>query len=347
MKRPSSALRIAGAVAALLAGVACQNQNGPRLPPPSGEGAPPAPQIPKLEALAPVQSTAAHSGERAGTGSLQPVDQAALGPKETGVITAIAVDEGERVEKGQVLFRLDAATAHLAVVQAKAALSSAQVQLGTAQLDYGRTESLRERGSIPQDAFDQAKARFDATQSAVAQAEAALGLAQRRLSNMVVSSPIDGIVTEKRMNVGETATLMPPSIVLVVHNIDKLELRARLPETALRSVRAQSELEVSFPALEETRRVRVTRIAPTVDPRTRTIEIVAEIDNADHRLKAGMLVEVAFGKADDAAQARVAEQGVAAAVAAETAATDPSTRTRTRKRAGRDTAASAAADGAR
>ena len=55
-------------------------------------------------------------------------------------------------------------------------------------------------------------------------------------------SPIDGVVTEKRMSVGETATMMPPSIVLVVQDIDRLELRARLPETALRTVREKSEL---------------------------------------------------------------------------------------------------------
>jgi cobalt-zinc-cadmium efflux system membrane fusion protein len=111
---------------------------------------------------------------------------------------------------------------------------------------------------------------------------------------MVVYSPIDGVVTERRMNVGETATLMPPSVVLVVQDIERLQLRARLPETALRTLSEQSELLVTFPALEQSRRVRVKRIAPTVDARTRTIEIVAELDNRDRKLKAGMLAEVAY-----------------------------------------------------
>ena len=94
-------------------------------------------------------------------------------------------------------------------------------------------------------------------------------------------------------------------VVLVVQDIDRLELRARVPETALRTVHEQSELQVTFPALDETRTVRVKRIAPTVDPRTRTIEIVAEVENGDHRLKAGMLAEVAYGT--PTASAEVAE----------------------------------------
>jgi RND family efflux transporter MFP subunit len=296
--------------AAALAGCQAQKQNS--LPPPTGENAPPPPKIPALSELGkqPQGQPARGGAERAGTGSLQPVDKAELGPKETGVLTAIAVEEGDRVKKGQLLFRLDAAQAQLAVAQAKAAQSAARVQLDSARLDFERTQALRARGSVPEDALDQARARLDAAASAFEQAGAAFALAQRRFGDMVVYSPIDGIVTEKRMNVGETATMMPPSIVLVVQNIDRLELRARLPETALKHVREQSELTVSFPAIEQSRRVKIARIAPTVDARTRTIEIVAEVDNRDHRLKAGMLVEVTYGAGEaDAAGQEVQAQG--------------------------------------
>jgi RND family efflux transporter MFP subunit len=292
--------------AAALAG--CQSQKQNSLPPASGEKAPPPPKIPVLSELAKqTPGQPARGAERAGTGSLQPVHEAELGPKQTGVLTAIAVEEGDRVKKGQLLFRLDAAQAQLAVVQARAAHSAARVQFGSAKLDFERTQALRARGSVPEDALDQARARLDAARSALEQAEAAEGLAQRHATDMVVHSPIDGIVTEKRMNVGETATMMPPSIVLVVQNIDQLELRARLPETALKHVREQSELTVSFPAIEQTRRVKVARIAPTVDARTRTIEIVAEVDNRDHRLKAGMLVEVTYGAGQGEAEPAQAE----------------------------------------
>jgi RND family efflux transporter MFP subunit len=275
--------------------LACQNKQGPALPAATGEKAPPAPAIPSLAELERAEPDAPLAqGAPTGTGTLRPRNVAALGPKETGLLTAIHVEEGDAVKKGTVLFRLDSAQAVLAVEQARAAVATVQVQLDAAQLDYDRTKALRERGSVPPDALDQAKSRLDAAKSSLQQAQAALGMAQRHSSNMVLTAPFDGVVTEKRMNVGETATLMPPSVVLVLQDIDSLELRARLPEAALKTVREGSEITVRFPSIDESRKVKVKRIAPTIDSRTRTIEVVADVDNRDHRLLSGMLVEVVY-----------------------------------------------------
>ncbi len=281
----------------------CEKKDLPELPPATGDKAPAPPKIPTLEELGKASGESDSSGgARAGTGSLQALNFAALGPKETGILSAILVKEGDRVRKGQTLFRLDDVPASLALEQARTALKTAQVQQSSAKLDLERTQALRERGSVPQDALDQAKSRADAADSMVAQAQAAINIGQRQLSNTVVTSPIDGVVAEKKMNVGEIATMMPPSVVLVVQDIDTLELRARLPETSLKTVREGAQIQVKFPATGESRSVTIARIAPTVDPRTRTIEIVARIDNKDHRLKAGMLAEVAYAEASAAAQ---------------------------------------------
>jgi RND family efflux transporter MFP subunit len=279
--------------------LACQAKEGPALPAATGAGAPPAPAVPTLsEVAAKAAQPATAIGGPAGTGSLRPQHEAALGPKETGAITTIAVEEGDRVKKGQVLFRIDAAQADLAVDQAKAALASAEVQKSAAQLEFDRTKALRERGSVSPDVYDQVKSRLDAAVSAVAQGNAALAMAQRHATNMVVAAPFDGVITEKRMNVGEIATMMPPSVVLVLQDIDALELRARLPESALRSVHEGSEIDVRFPSIDVSRRVKVKRISPTVDPRNRTIEIVADVDNKDHHLLGGMLAEVEYAQED-------------------------------------------------
>jgi RND family efflux transporter MFP subunit len=286
--RPVAALCLIGGLT--LAG--CQEKQGPSLPPSEGPGAPPPAVLVTPAAATPADQ--ATQNDRASTGTLRARQVAALGPKETGVITALTVDEGDRVKKGQLLFRLDSVQVALAVDQAKAAVASANVQASAAQTEFDRIKALRERGSVTPDVFDQAKARLDGANSMVVQANAAVDMASHRLTNMVVTSPIDGIVTEKRMNLGETATLMPPSIVLVIQDIDLLELRARLPEAALKAVREGSVINVRFPSLGDSRQVSVKRIAPTVDPRTRTIEIIADVDNHDHRLLAGMLVEVAY-----------------------------------------------------
>jgi RND family efflux transporter MFP subunit len=310
--RPTAVLALVAALAA------CQTKHGPSLPPSEGPGAPPAPIL-VTPAPAAVSEQAAPT-DRASTGTLRSRAVAALGPKETGVITSLNVDEGDRVKKGQVLFRLDSVQVGLAVDQANAALASAKVGASAAQTEYDRIKTLRERGSVTPDVYDQVKSHLDSANSMVVQAQTGVQLASHRLNNMVVSSPIDGIVTEKRMNLGETATLMPPSIVLVIQDIDLLELRARLPEMALKTVHEGSKLGVRFPAIGDSRQVNVKRIAPTVDSRTRTIEIIADVDNRDHRLLAGMMAEVSY----DEAVASTAEPG------ATTNAVQPRKREKTR-----------------
>jgi len=169
----------------------------PELPPKTGKGARAPPELPKLESLKGANTDEGVASSRTSTGSLHPLHEAALGPKETGVIQMLELDEGDVVKKGQVLFRLDAAQFELAVAQAKAALAGAKVQLASAKLDYDRTKALKDRGSIAQDPLDQSKARLDSAEVGVEQAQAALGLAQKRLANMVVTSPIDGVVADR------------------------------------------------------------------------------------------------------------------------------------------------------
>jgi len=233
-----------------------------------------------------------------GTGTLKPRKEAKLGPKATGNLTSIKVDEGDTVKKGEVLFTLDSSQAYIGVQQAKAGVQAANVGLNAAELDYKRTKALFDRGSIAPATFDQVKARYDGAKAQLEQAKAALNMAQRYASDTVTRSPISGVVTAKLKSVGETATMMPPTIVLIVQDIDVLELHARMPERALSYVKAGDTIHVHIPSLDTNRDVKVKRVNPSVDPRSRTIEVVADLDNEDHKLKPGMLVEVRYDVAE-------------------------------------------------
>lgn len=119
-------------------------------------------------------------------------------------------------------------------------------------------------------------------------------MAQRSSADSVVTSPIRGVVTDKRKNVGETVTMMPPTVVLVVQDVSVLELRVRLPERSLAALAAGSLMVMQVPALGVQRKVQVKRINPSVDIATRTVEVFADVDNADGQFRAGMLAEVAL-----------------------------------------------------
>lgn len=270
----------------------CETSQASSLPPPTGPGAAPLPSVTsRVAALA-----SAAPAERAlfVTGTARARQEAKLGPLSSGVIQGMMVEEGDRVKKGQVLFRLRSSAQDLGVRQAEAALATAEVAKSSAQTELQRTQALSDSGSIAPAVLDQIQARYDAAVAQAVQAQAAINSARQASADTTVTAPFDGIIASRRANVGETVTMMPPTVVLVVQDIDALEVRAHLPESALATVHQGSPVQVRFPAVNVTREVSVTRVNPSVDPMTRTIEVIAEVPNPDHALKAGMLVECDF-----------------------------------------------------
>jgi RND family efflux transporter MFP subunit len=258
----------------------------------------PAPEVPSVGSLmsaAPGAGGAPGARALSATGTLYARAEASLGPNASGTLSHIAVREGDKVKKGQLLFRLESAQANLAVQQARASLESARVNLRAVELEFNRTKELYDRGSVPQASFEQVQARYDLAKSSLAQSEVQLALLQKTAADAVVRSPIDGVVTSKLKNVGEAVSMVPPTIVLVVQDVNHLELRARLPEHALGSIKPGSKLLAVFPALGVRREVLVSRINPAVDVATRTVEVIADVDNADGSLRPGMLADVTLG----------------------------------------------------
>lgn len=278
-------------------GLACQGgADRSPLPAASGQGVPP-PTVPRLDALVSESEATRARDAYTGTGTLYAQKEAELGPKQTGVLAAISVNEGDRVKQGQLLFRLEAASASLQVAQAKAALAAAEVAKSSAAVELGRTEALHKRGSVAPALLDRAKSAHDQASAEVERAKVLVNLSRTVAGDLGVRSPIDGVVTKKFKNVGETVTLMPPTVVVIVQDLGHLELRAELPESALKLLGSDTELEMFVPALGITRRVPIKRVGSTVNPRTRTVEVIADVDNEDGTLKPGLLAQVTLGRA--------------------------------------------------
>jgi RND family efflux transporter MFP subunit len=287
---------------ALLAGC---GRRGDKLPPATGEGAPPMPALPNL--ARPTEATSVTATEGRTTGTTFPRAEAQLGPNSSGLIAKINVDEGARVRKGMVLFRLDDRDAALRLEQARAAREAARVNLRAIQTEYDRTKPMFDEKAVNRMQWDQLVARLDGAKVAVQQADVAVSMAEKAVADATVRSPIDGVITSKLKNEGEMATTMPPTVVLVVQDQSVLELRLRLPEHALGQVKIGDVVTARFDALGTTRQARVTRINQAVDARTRTVEVVAEIPNPDRSLKSGLLAAVQLneeGGRDGGAAAR-------------------------------------------
>jgi len=279
----------------LLAGACNQRSDGKaHMPPAAGSGAAPLPELSLPRSGAANNPGASTPTEGHATGTLYPRAEAQLAPNASGVISKITVEEGDRVKKGQVIVQLDARDASLRVQQARAALDAAQVALRGVEVEYNRTKSLLEKNAIAPAVWDQVQTRYEAAKVGVQQAQVAVSMAVKMSTDTTLRSPIDGVVTAKHKSVGEMVTMMPPTIVVVIQDQSSLELRFRVPERELPSLDVGKEVQARIGALDIRRTAKIQRVNPTIDARTRTLEVVAMIDNTDRALRPGVLVEIDY-----------------------------------------------------
>jgi membrane fusion protein (multidrug efflux system) len=217
--------------------------------------------------------------------------QSELAAKFPGRVGKVFVDEGARVRRGQPLLELETDYLKIELDRAQAAVARTQAAEDEARRDYERKEGLVAKGSVSQAVYDRTKATLDQAIAGRAEAEAAASLAMQRLEDAVLVSPIDGIVSERRTDVGER--LGDSSVAFVLMQISPLKIRFRLPERYLARVqRGQIVRARVEPYPGEVFEGKVTVVVRAVDRETRTFAVEAEIENRDERLRPGLFARV-------------------------------------------------------
>jgi RND family efflux transporter MFP subunit len=277
-----------------------EQEQGPELelePEPAAKPALPSDVQEGLEAVRKAGETHSFEGESssvsvlAETGELVSPIRSELSPKLPGRVGKIFVDSGARVKAGQPLLSLETDYLELEVTRAEAALESARAAVEEARGDFARKEELLEKESVSQALYDRTKAMLVRAQAAQAQAEAALALAKQRLADAVLVSPIDGIVADRRVDVGER--LGEAGVAFVVVQVSPLKLRFRLPERYLAEVAVGQLVRARVePYPDDVFEGRVTVVVRAIEPSTRSFVVEAEIPNRDERLKPGLFARV-------------------------------------------------------
>lgn len=246
---------------------------------------------PRLEIEAPPKEAAARAYESRLLGTLAAKETVRVAAAATGTLAEVKYHVGDTVKKGDVLFRLSGTSTKLSLSRAKKALEIAEQQLKTAERELKRQQTLREKGATTSAALDQAESNFDAAQLQVENATLNVSLSRSGVVDLVTRSPVDAIVTARLKEPGETVTMAPATVVLELQNRKTLEARFDVPEVELSDYPVGAALQAYVPALRETRDIEVVRSGVEVDPATRTIEIICEIDNTQMDLKPGMSFE--------------------------------------------------------
>jgi membrane fusion protein (multidrug efflux system) len=228
------------------------------------------------------------------TGQLTAKADATIAAQVVGQITEVVVDEGQAVESGAVLLVIDPERRELEVANASAQLAEARAELAVAKRSYQRTKRLS-KGNVASEArLDEDRTRESLARSATSGAEARLGLARRALADSTVRAPFSGLVARRHVSVGEYLTIGTALFDLVA--LDPIEVEFTLSEIDSSKVELGDPVEVSIaPYPDETFRATVSMISPTLDPRTRTLRVKAELPNPDGRIRPGLFAHSDLG----------------------------------------------------
>lgn len=193
-------------------------------------------------------------------------------------VVELRVEEGDRVEKGRVLLRLQDD-------EQRTELAKVEGQLAKARREYERQENLWAEKLIPEQAFNDATYELE-------QLELALEEAERQLSYTVVRAPIAGTVTRRLVNLGDQVTVNQHLFELV--DFDTLVARVYVPEKELSKLEAGLPARVVAPALGGAEYAgEVIRLAPVVDPRSGTVKVTVGIPDWQG-LRPGLYVDVSL-----------------------------------------------------
>jgi membrane fusion protein (multidrug efflux system) len=228
------------------------------------------------------------------TGEFVSPSSSQVAPKMPGRVAAVYVDEGSRVSRGQTLLTMETDYIRLAIKGAEADLSRAKAAEADARREIDRKKGLLASESIPQATFDRAQAVLDQALAGRASAEVALATAKQRLTDSVIRSPMTGVVSERRTNVGEH--LGDAGVAFVVVQTAPLKLRFSVPERFLGAMKTGQQVSARVdPYPGEVFRGRIKTVGGVIDPATRTFFAEAEFPNSDGRLRPGLFARVKLG----------------------------------------------------
>ena len=172
------------------------------------------------------------------TGTIEPVETVEVGTQVSGKVEKIYVDFNDAVKKGQLMAELDKLTLNQNVSRAKASLTSAESQLNYSKLTYDRTKQLYEANAATLAAYQEAQNSYTQAQMSKKNAQAAYDQALVDLSYAEIYSPIDGVVLDRAVEVGQTvaASFSTPTLFTIAKDLTKMQVEAAVDEADIGQV---------------------------------------------------------------------------------------------------------------
>lgn len=267
------------ALALLVAATAaCGSENSEAATPAGGRGGPGGPQIVPIDFAVAELGTAARSVSA--TGTIEPIRAVGINSQLSGALTSVHVEEGNAVQAGAVLARLDSR-------EVEAQLASAEASLELARRTAQRSEQLREQQIVT-------AAEYDRDQAALTAAVATRDQLKTRLGYATIRAPIAGVITEKLVETGDVVGTQTP--MFTIADRSTLVVRVQISELDVTALNTGDLVEVLVDAHpDRTFRGRIRRVFPSANPESRLVPVEVALTGGDARiLTIGFLARTRF-----------------------------------------------------
>jgi membrane fusion protein (multidrug efflux system) len=213
------------------------------------------------------------------TAVLEPKEEAFVVPRASGIIEHIYVEEGDYVEKGQILAQIEPRRYHLNLDRAKANLVGVEKELAKINKVYNKK-------LVSDDTYDKLTAQYES-------AKATRSLAELDLKEATITAPISGYIAERNAKVGNLSESFQRERMFHIVQQKELYGIVYLPEKELSKVHEEQQAFLDLTAFDGDDIIAfVERISPVIDPKTGTFKITLRVPNPDNLLKSGMFAQV-------------------------------------------------------
>jgi len=233
------------------------------------------------------------------TGTLNPVVNVQVGSQVSGNIAKLFADFNSQVKAGDVVAQIDPALFQATVTQTEGDVASAQAALELAKLNATRTQQLFTQKNSSQQDLDQAMANLHQAEANVKIKQGALDKAKADLDHCTITSPIDGVVISRSVDVGQTvaASLQAPIIFMIANDLTKMQIDSNVAEADVGVVAIDQNVDFTvdaFPTHTFHGKVTQVRNAPITVQNVVTYDTVIGVSNPDLKLKPGMTANVSI-----------------------------------------------------
>ena len=227
------------------------------------------------------------------TGEIQPVNTVNVGSQVSGTIDNLYVDFNSNVKKGDILLTIEPSVLQASVDEAMASLTSAKSQRDFAFSEYKRNKTLYNDGFISRAEMEQSETTYNQAEQSVKKAQSTYDRAVTNLSYATITSPVDGTVISRKVDIGQTvaASFSTPDLFEIAEDLTKMQIETSVSEADIGVIREGQPVTFTvdaYPTDIFNGTVRQVRLSPTTTSNVVVYTVVIDVDNSDMRLMPGM-----------------------------------------------------------